>query len=278
VKARFSSVILCLFVAGFTLPVAPVVAAQDQPSQPGPSKYLYISNNIVHPGHFAEFYKIETDEVQALRAAHAPGIGIGAVPITGGDDVVFFHGYDSFDEMQKRHDQIVAMTQLENTLRADGAAEAPLLTDRYTSIYTYKPELSLHTNRKVEDARFIEVTVYHIASSHHHDFEALARVYVKTLDSNPNANWAYYEKMYGKDSDDTVAIFTLMKSLSDVDQEVTDNVKIPEAMGKDQMQLLMEEGSNIIKSSESDLYAINPQISYVPDSWLTDQPDFWGKK
>jgi hypothetical protein len=278
VKARFSSVILCLFVTGFTLTVAPVAAAQDQPGQPGPSKYVYISNNIVHPGHFNEFYKIETDEVQALRAAHAPGTSIGAVPVTGGDDVVFFHGYDSFDEMQKRHDQIVAMTQLENTLRADGAAEAPLLTDRYTSIYTYHPELSLHTNRKVEDARFIEVTVYHIASGHHHDFEALARVYVKTLDSNPNANWAYYEKMYGKDSDDTVAIFTLMKSLSDVDQEVTDNAKIPDAMGKDQMQLLMEEGSSIIKSSESDLYAFNPQISYVPDSWLTDQPDFWGKK
>jgi hypothetical protein len=278
VKVRFGSVVLCVLVAGFILAVAPVVAGQDQPGQTGPSKYLYISNNIVHPGHFNEFYKIETDEVQALRAAHAPGIDIGAVPITGGDDVVFFHPYDSFDEMQKRHDQIVATTQLEDKLRADGAAEAPLLTDRYTSICTYKPELSLHTDRKVEDARFLEVTVYHIAPGHHHDFEALARVYVKTLASNPNANWAYYEKMYGQNSDDMVAIFTLMKSLSDVDQEVTDNAKIPDAMGKDQMQLMMEMGTNIIKSSESDLFAINPQISYVPDSWLTDQPDFWGKK
>lgn len=277
-KVRFGSVVLCVLVAGFILSVAPVAASQDQPSHSGPSKYLYISNNIVHPGHFGEFDKIQTDEVQALRAAHAPGMSIGAVPITGGDDVVFFHPYDSFDAMQKHHDQIVAMTQLEDKLHADGASEAPLLTESYSSIYTYHPELSLHTNRKVEDARFLEVTIYHIAPGHHHDFEALARVYVKTLDSNPNANWAYYEKMYGQNSDDMVAIFTLMKSLSDVDQEVTDNAKVPEAMGKDQMQLMMEMGTNIIKSSESDLYAINPQISYVPDQWLTDQPDFWGKK
>lgn len=277
-KVRFGSTILCVLIAGFILSVAPFAAAQDQPAQTGPSKYLYISNNIVHPGHFGEFYKIETDEVQALRAAHAPGVDIGASPITGGNDVVFFRGYESFDEMQKRHDQVMAMTQLEDKLRADGASEAPLLTDRYTSIYTYRPELSLITDLKPEDARFLEVTVYHIAPGHHHDFEALARVYVKTLKSNPHANWAYYEKMYGENSDDMVAIFTLMKSLADVDQEVADNAKIPDAMGKDQMQIMLEAGTTFIKSSESDLYALNPQISYVPDSWLTDQPDFWGKK
>jgi hypothetical protein len=277
-KARIASVVSLCLLSAATIATPAVSFAQDQPSQPGPSKYLYISNDIVHAGHFADFYKVEADVVQALRAAHAPGISIGAVPITGGDDVVFFHGYDSFDEMQKRHDQIVAMTQLEDKLHADATAAAPLLAESYSSIYTYRPELSLHTDKKVEDYRFLEVTVYHIAPGHHHDFEALARVYVKTLDSNPNSNWAYYEKMYGHDSDDMVAIFTLLKSLSDVDQEVADNAKLPEAMGKDQMQLMMEAGSNIIKSSESDLYAFNPQISYVPDSWLTDHPDFWGKK
>jgi hypothetical protein len=44
------------------------------------------------------------------------------------------------------------------------------------------------------------------------------------------------------------------------------------------MQLMRELGSQTVESSESDLFAIVPQISYVPDAWLTASPDFWGKK
>jgi hypothetical protein len=33
-----------------------------------------------------------------------------------------------------------------------------------------------------------------------------------------------------------------------------------------------------IKSSETHLYVLSPKMSYVPDSWKTASPDFWGKK
>lgn len=278
-KAHFGAVIpLCLLLTPLTFTASSTAAAQDQSQQPtGPSKYLYITNDIVRPGQANDFYKAEANDVQALRAAHAPSHYIAAVPISGSNDVVFIHGFDSFDELQKNHDQTMAMTQLVSTLRTNGATEAPMLSDHYTSIYTYRPELSLPKG-KVEDARFLEVTVYHIAPGHHRDFESIAKVFMKALENNPNANWATFEKMYGHDSDDTFAVISLMKSLSDVDQEIADNAKLPDAMGKDQMQLTMEMGSNVIKSSEQDLFAINPQISYVPDKWVSDSPDYWGKK
>jgi hypothetical protein len=33
-----------------------------------------------------------------------------------------------------------------------------------------------------------------------------------------------------------------------------------------------------VESSEADLFAFGPKISYVPQSWITSSPDFWGKK
>jgi hypothetical protein len=269
---------LCLLFAGLTFGPIPALA-QSQSNQPtGPSKYLYISNNIVRAGHFGDFYKTEADEVQARRTANAPGHYIGTSPVTGVGDVVFFYAFDSFDELQKNHDAMMGMSQLMDRLHADNAAEAPMLSDQFTSIYQYQPDLSLHVDRKVEDARFLDITIFHVKSGHHHDFEALVKVFAKAQANNPDVNWAAFQKMYGQGSDDTYIMITLLKSLADVDQEVLNDAKLPEAMGKNQLQLNMEMGSMVIKSSENDILAFNPKISYVPDHWLTEQPDFWGKK
>lgn len=278
-KIRTASVAsFCLLFVGFTFNLGPVVHAQNQPQQTGPSKYLYISNNIVKPGLASAFYKIEADEVQALRAANAPNHSLGAVPISGSNDVVFFHGFDSYAELQKNHDATVAIAGLMDKLNADNAAEAPLVSDHFTSIYEYQPDLSLHVDRKVEDARFLDITIFHVQPGRHHDFEALVKVFTKAQANSPNVGWAAFEKMYGHDSDDTYIFITLLRSLADVDQEVLDDAKLSDEMGKDQLQLNSQLASQVVKSSENDLFAINPTISYVPDSWLTDSPDFWGKK
>jgi hypothetical protein len=57
-----------------------------------------------------------------------------------------------------------------------------------------------------------------------------------------------------------------------------DGDNLPKTAGDDQLQLMRELGSETVESSESDLFAIIPQISYVPAAWLTASPDFWGKK
>lgn len=276
VKARIASIAtLCLLTTGFTIiSSTPTLAQNDS----GPSKYLYISNNIVRPGQFSAFYKAEGDAAQAVRDAHAPSRYIAAVPITGTNDVVFFHAFDSFDALQKNHDATQAIPGLTDKLHAISAAESALLSDEYTSIYQYQPDLSLHTTQKVVDARFLDIAIYHVQTGHMHDFENVVKLFVKAQESNPNANFAAFQKMYGTDSGDTYIFITLLKSLAGVDQEVQDGEKLPEVMGKEQFAVNMAFGGQTLKSSESQLFALNPKISYVPDNWLTESPDFWGKK
>ena len=57
-----------------------------------------------------------------------------------------------------------------------------------------------------------------------------------------------------------------------------DGNNLPKTAGADQLQVMRELGSVTVKSAESDLFAVVPQMSYVPASWLTASPDFWGKK
>jgi hypothetical protein len=268
----------CLLAAGATIGSGANVYAQKHDSDSGPSKYLYISNNIVRPGQFAAFYKAEGDAAQAVRDAHAPNRYIAAVPITGTNDVVFFHAFDSFEELQKNHDATQAIPGLMDKLHAISTDEAALLSDEYTSIYEYQPDLSLHTTQKVVDARFLDITIFHVQTGHMHDFENVLKLFVKAQENNPNANYATFQKMYGTDSGDTYILITLLKSLADVDQEVQDGEKLPEIMGKEQFAVNMAFGNETLKSSESHLFALNPKISYVPDSWLTESPGFWGKK
>ncbi len=126
--------------------------------------------------------------------------------------------------------------------------------------------------------RFFDITLFHISSSHYEDWEQLVKLYAKAYASVANAHWAMFEKHYGEESDDTFILVVPMKSLAEEDQAMIDGKNLPKTAGEDQLQLMRELGAATIKSSESDIFAIVPQMSYVRDSWLKASPDFWGKK
>ena len=127
--------------------------------------------------------------------------------------------------------------------------------------------------------RFFDITtLFHVRYGHYDDFEHLVKLYAKAYSSIPNSHWAMFEKLYGEDSDRTFILVTPIKALAEEDQAMIDGDSLPKTVGADQMQLMRELGSQTVESSESDLFAIIPAISYVPDAWLTASPDFWGKK
>ena len=46
----------------------------------------------------------------------------------------------------------------------------------------------------------------------------------------------------------------------------------------EQMQKMRDLGASTIESIESNLYAINPKMSYPTDNWAQADPDFWNQK
>jgi len=268
---------LCILVAGPLLS-AKTAAAQMPSGVNPPPKYIYLSNIAIKPNMSGSFIANESSEAQAERAAKAPINYFGMISITGSPHALFFAGFDSFADMQKEHDQGMADAKLQDALKSADAAEAPALSQTYGSIYKYRDDLSLNPAVDISQMRFFDITLFHVRYGHYEDWEHLVKVYAKAYSSIPNAHWAMFEKLYGEDSDRTFILVTPLKALSEEDQAMMDDDNLPKSVGADQMQLMRALGSQTVESSESDLFAIVPEISYVPDAWLTASPDFWGKK
>lgn len=271
---------LCLLFTGLALSPAPAALAQHDAGQAqGPSKYLYLTNVELKPEQSGAYAKIEADEVAARRAANAPSHYLAMWPVTGGNNVLYLHGFDSFAEMQKNHDDTVAMSKLQETLAADNAQEASLIAARHVSIYSYQKDLSLNASVDLSKMRFMRILLFHVRSGQDQEFRHLVKVYIKSYQSSlPEAQWAMFQKMYGVGSDNTYILATPFDSLSYLDGMEASGKKFAEAVGEDQLQMMRNGGSSTVESSQADIFAFSSKASYVPDSWITASPDFWDKK
>lgn len=125
--------------------------------------------------------------------------------------------------------------------------------------------------------RFMRIILFRVRSGHDDDFRRLAKQFVKAYQSSiPEARWAMFQKMYGVGSDNTYILATPMAALGEVDAMHASSKKFTDAIGEEQAQMLMKGLDAVLESSQADLFAFDPDLSYVPDSWLSS--DFWGKK
>lgn len=280
-RYRFNAIAVpCLFVAGFVFAPVQAALAQHEAGQAiGPSKYLYLENDELKPNTSFAYAKSQGEDVQAMRESKAPEHFIGMWGITGANHVLYLHGFDSFADLQKGHEATFAMPKMMDAMKAAEAGQAPLVANEHDSIYSYEKDLSINPNLDLSKMRFMRILLFHVRSGHDQDFRRLVKLFVKAYQSTlPDARWAMFQKMYGQGSDNTYILVTPMEALSYVDSILGSDKKFSEGVGEDQLQMLMKEADADVESSESDLFAFDPDLSYVPDSWLTSSPDFWGKK
>lgn len=279
-KARFGSVsALCLLVAGCCLFAAPAASAQDQSNHvTQPPKYLFLTTEYEKPGVNDAHVNNEAKMATALRNANSSFHAVALEAITGNPRVVFFHGFDSFADLQKEHMEMMSNAELKGTMDTEGATDGSFLTDTMNSIYKYREDLSLRAPVDIPQMRLFELTLYHVRAGHVHDFETLAKEYAKAFDSISSVHWAVFEKVYGKNSGATFLLVTPMKAMGDVDQEMMDDAKLPSTVSAEQLQSMRELDGRTIESSESNLFGVSRKMSYVPAAWATASPDFWGKQ
>jgi hypothetical protein len=127
--------------------------------------------------------------------------------------------------------------------------------------------------------RYMEISIYNVRPGHEHDWETLVTMYMAALEKVPNAHWATFEKMYGTTTSGARFIaISPMKSLAQVDQEMLDGKAFAAATTEEQKQKIRDLTASTTESTESHIFAINPKMSYVPDSWVKADPTFWSQK
>lgn len=270
-----------LCAAVFAIAGVGSAAAQEQSSGTmSPPKILTITREYVKPGKAGSMHdKTETAFVQAMAHAKWPTHYLGMNSVTGKSRSLFFTGYESFDAWEKD----VAATQ-KNAMLSAGldravAVDGELLDSVDTGVFLYNAEYSL--NQQAEHAtpatRYFEVAVYHVKPGHHKDWDdALKMVLEGYKKSLPEAHWACYESMYGA-PEGTYLFIVARKSAQELDSDMAHNKDFMAAMGGEGMKKLDELAAASIESNETNLFALNANMSYVPAEWIKAD-DFWKPK
>jgi hypothetical protein len=258
---------------------APLALHAQMNAMDGPPKVLVLDRELLKPGKAGALHeKSESNFVRASMAAKTKNYYFGMDSLSGASRSLFLFPYPSFEawEQQTMADRKNATltAAIDHAFNVDGE----LLSAYEQSAFNLRPDLSYNTGTLV-GKRYMEISQFVVKPGHNAEAEELSKLY---LDGYKKAgiatNWATFELMYGHETGDVFLYITTMKSLSETDQEIKDTAKFMDALGANGKKRLAELSASCLESSQSNIFEINPKISYPPEELIKAEPNFWKPK
>jgi hypothetical protein len=252
-----------------------LASAQEAPAPP---KVLQITREFIKPGKSGAIHdRSESNFVQAMARAKWPTHYIALNSLSGKSRALYLTSYPSFEAWQKDNDAVEKNTALMGELDRLSVADGELLDSLEQFVFYYDPDTSYRPHADLSEARYMEVTSFHVRPGHTKDWEQLAKMVIEAHQkAGTSAHWATYEIAYGGDNE--YVVLSADKSMADIDKGFAEGKQFEEAMGEEGMKKLRDLISTTIESSDSELFAINPRQSYAPEEWIKANPDFWKPK
>jgi hypothetical protein len=256
-----------------------IAVGQEMEETTPPPKVLLIFREYLKPGKAGvPHQKTESAFVEAVTKAKWPEHYFALDSLTGRPRSLFFYGYDSFDAWEKDYLASQKNAALSAALDRASVADGELLSDVDAAVLTYDEEHSLRAPVAIAHMRYFEISVFEVRPGHRQDWNDLLKLVMAGYEKIPDAHWAMYELAYGQAPGDTYVLFSPLKSASQIDQEFVEDKDFVAAVGEDGMKRLHELEAAAIASSQSNLFAFNPKISYPPEAWVKADPEFWKLK
>jgi hypothetical protein len=265
-------------VLGLSIAVAGSVlaAAQDTSSD---FKVLQITREYTKPYKNGMAHdKTESAFVQAMTKAKVPAYYVGLTSMSGKSRSLFLSIYGSFAEWEKDNKLVDKNPALNAELEHDGVVDGELLDSVDSLVYTYDKDLSYKPHPDLIGARYMEISIFHVKPGHRADWNKLGKIVKDAHDkAGTSAHWSMYEIAYGTQDGEYIAL-SADKSMADIDTGFAENKKFMDALGEDGTKQMRELFASAVDYSRSELFQINPKMSYVPDEWIKTDGDFWKPK
>jgi hypothetical protein len=213
-----------------------------------------------------------------MADAKSPTHYLGMTAVTGVLRAVFFVGYDSFAGLQTDMDATQKNATLASALDSASIADGSLLEGTRTNIYSFRKDLSLNPGADIGHIRYFDVTIYHLRAGHEKDWDTVVKLYSDAYSKIPGSHWDMFEQMYGTTSGGSFVVIMPLKSLAEIDQNMANDKKLPGVVAADQLQKMRDLAGATVESSESQILAVDPKMSYASDAWSTEDPAFWNQK
>jgi hypothetical protein len=264
---------------GLSLAVACACVTAAQEKSPAVPKVLQITREFVKPGKTGMVHeKTESAFVEAMRRAKWPTNYLGVTSLSGKSRALFLTWYESFEAWEKDADAVQKNTALSAALDRAGMADGELLESTDQGVFYFNEEMSLRPRADLSQMRYLEATVFHVRPGKDKEWtEVMKMVKVGYEKGVPDAHWGMFEQAYGGDGG-TYLVLISHKSLAEIDREFAEDKQFEAALGEDGMKKLDELYGASVESSQQQLFALNPHMSYVKDEWIKADPGFWKPK
>lgn len=254
--------------------MACVTAAQEKSS--GIPKVLTIQREFVKPGRGGMIHdKTESAFVDAMRQAKWPTYYEALESLSGPTRVLFLTRYESFEAWQKDEDAVGKNTGLAASLDRASMADGQLLDSADQGVFYFHEEMSLRPRTDVSTFRYFEITVFHVKPGKDKEWEEVVKMAKAGYEKGvPDAHWGMFEEIYGGDA----GIYILMtghKSMSEIDKGFAEGKQFEAVMGEEGMKKLNEMFASCVSATQSQLFEVNPHMSYVSEDWIKADPDLW---
>ncbi len=258
--------------------ISGIAVSQDKPTSHMPPKVLAITREYTKPGKAGTLHeKSESAFVQAVMAAKWPTHYLAVESLSGQNRALFLTGYESFEAWEKDTRATEKNKTLSAALDKAWNADGELLSETDSGAFMFREEYSLRPEVDIPHMRYFEISRFQIKQGHDKDWDELVKLVTAAYQKIPDAHWATYSSVYGN-PDNTYIVFNPMKSLAEVDRNFMANKEFEAAMGADGMKKLAELSALAIDSSQTNLFAFNPRMSYPSDEWVKADPEFWKAK
>lgn len=95
--------------------------------------------------------------------------------------------------------------------------------------------------------------------------------------ADPSAHWGTYSFRFGGPGG-TFIVLTARKTLAEFDHDMMMGKKLDEVLGEAGMKRVDKLVADCIESSEHQLFAFSPRMSYASEAWIKADPEYWNPK
>jgi len=245
-----------------------------------PPKLLRIFREDVKEGRGALHEKTETRYAQALARLKYPATSIGLVSMTGTPQAWFLEAEDSFAAIADT-EAFLGKTAVKTEMDALDAQDAEARSGSRAWIAAYRPDMSYHAKELVErlpKSHFYTVIIFRVRQDRDQEFAEVARTAIAAAEkSNDDQPLVTYQVVSGANSG-TYLLFEPIAGLKSLDEMPARSRAMYQAMGESGMKRFLKTASEVIVSSESLLFSVNPKMSYVSKEFAAVDPEFWAPK
>jgi hypothetical protein len=251
-------------------------SAQDTPAAGALPNVLQITREYTKPGKGGAMHdKTESAFVQAMARAKEPAHYLALNSLSGKSRAIFLTWYASFDAWEKDINAVNKNAALSAELERANVADGELLDSADQAVFYFDPELSYRPHADISHARFMEVSEYHVKRGHESGWRELAKMVIAAHQkAGTSAHWAMLNLVFGGDGG-TYLILSADKSMADIDHGFAEDKAFHDAMGDEGWKKFEQLYADTVDDSHNELFAINPKQSYMDESVIKEDPDFW---